>query len=425
MRALYVDPVGGAAGDMLLAALLDLGAPLAQVEAALATLPLAPGTFALHVERVAAGGCGATRVTVSVQDDPAAERTLADIEALLAASRLAPRARERAARVFARLAAAEARVHAVPVAAVHFHEVGAVDAIVDVVATAVALELLAVDTLCFGLLAPGTGVVAAAHGPLPLPAPATLELLTGVPIRLGGPPGEWVTPTAAAILTALGAPAAPDLVLQVERVGLGAGHRPRLDRPNVVRAIIGEMAQDFTEGGEAGGGAVAREEIVVLAATIDDEPPTALAHAAESLRAAGALDVTLTPVMMKKGRTGTELTVLARPEAAEALARKLLRETTTLGLRLRREERRTLTRRIVEAATPYGTVRMKETVRPGVDGAAGLCDAAPETDDVARAAAAHDVPFQVVAAAARTAWAERARAIATGTATKLAPPERG
>jgi len=429
MRALYVDPVGGAAGDMLLAALLDLGAPLAQVEAALSTLPLAAGAFTLRAERVAAGGLHATRVTVTTPADSAGERTLADILALLAAGRLPARARERAARVFERLAAAEARVHAVPVAAVHFHEVGALDAIVDVAATAVALELLGVDVIHFGLLAPGSGVVAAAHGLLPLPAPATLELLTGVPIRLGGPSGEWVTPTAAAILTALGAPAPPDLVLQVERVGLGAGHRPRLDRPNVVRAIIGEMAQDFTEGGEAGGGAVAREEIVVLAATIDDEPPTALAHAAESLRAAGALDVTLTPVMMKKGRTGTELTVLARPEAAEALARKLLRETTTLGLRLRREERRTLPRLIVPVATPYGPVRMKETVRPGVDGAAGLCDAAPETDDVARAAAAHDVPFQVVAAAARTAWAERARAIATGTATgtatKLAPPERG
>ncbi len=408
MRALYVDPVGGVAGDMLLAALLDLGAPLAAVEAALSTLPLPPGAFTLSAERVAAGGLDAMRVTVTPAADPVHARTLADILALLAASGLAPRARERAVRVFERLAAAEARVHAVPVAAVHFHEVGAIDAIVDVAGTAAALEILGVDLLRFGLLAPGTGVIAAAHGPLPLPAPATLELLAGIPIRLGGPPGEWVTPTAAAILTALGAPAAPDLVFQVERVGIGAGHRPRPDRPNVVRAMIGEMEQVFAGGDGAEAGAVAREEIVVLAATIDDESPTALAHAAETLRAAGALDVTLTPVMMKKGRTGTELTVLARPGLAEALARTLLRETTTLGLRLRREERRTLPRRLVEVETPYGPVRMKETVRPAAGGAASLRDAAPETDDVARAARAHGVPFPVVAAAARAAWAGRA-----------------
>jgi hypothetical protein len=402
MRALYIDPVGGAAGDMLLAALLDLGAPLAAVEAALATLPLAPGSFSLSTARVVAGGLDALRVTVTTSDR-AAGRTRGDIAAILAGSGLPARARDRADRVFTRLAAAEARVHAAPLAAVHFHEVGAIDAIVDVAGTAVALELLGVDALRFGLLAPGTGTVTTAHGPLPLPAPATLELLRGVPIRLGGPPGEWVTPTAAALLTALGEPAAPDLVFQVERVGIGAGHRSRSDRPNVVRAMIGDLAQvsagDGTEADD-----VAREEVVVLSAAVDDGPPTALAHAAERLRAAGALDVTLGPLMMKKGRLGTELVALARPEQAEALARLLLRETTTLGLRLRREERRTLGRRLVEVVTPYGPVRMKETRRPAAAGAPSFRDATPETEDVARAAREHGVPFAIVAAAARAAW---------------------
>jgi uncharacterized protein (TIGR00299 family) protein len=405
MRALYVDPVGGAAGDMLLAALLDLGTPLPVVEAALATLELPAGSFELRVEPVATAGLEATRVSVVVPPGPAPERTLRDIHALLATGDLAPRVRERARLVFERLAAAEARVHAVPVDHVHFHEVGAVDAIVDVVATVVALEWLGIETLRFGLLAPGNGVISSAHGALPLPAPATLELLTGIPIRLGGPPGEWVTPTAAAILTALGAPAPPDFVLAVEKVGLGAGHRPRADRPNLVRALIGEMAEPAAGAEVAVGEGVLREEIVVLAAAIDDEPPTALAHAVAALRAEGALDVTLTPMIMKKGRAGTELTVLARPEAAEALARTLLRETTTLGLRLRREERRTLSRRLVPVETPYGPVRMKETMRPGVNGATAFRDAAPESDDVAQAAVAHGVPFPVVAAAARAAWA--------------------
>ncbi len=406
MRALYVDPVGGAAGDMLLAALLDLGAPLDGVKEALASLPLPTGCFDLVVDQVTVGGFKARRVRVSVQADPAHHRTLADVLALIDGARLAPRVRERATTVFRRLAAAEARVHAVAADAVHFHEVGAVDAVVDIVGCAVALELLEVGTLTFGSLAPGSGIIESAHGPLPLPAPATLELLSGIPIRLGGPPGEWVTPTAAAILVALGAPVPPEFSFRPERVGIGAGHRPRRDRPNIVRVMLGDPAGhpcDFHR--EIGGGLVEHETVVMIEAAVDDQPPTALALAAEHLRAAGALDVYLMPVLMKKGRAGTLLTVLARPEAAESLARRLLRETTTLGLRLRREERRTLVRRLVSVDTPYGPIRVKETLRPGgeVEGSA-FRDATPETDDVARAARERGVPFAMVARAARTAW---------------------
>ncbi len=405
MAALYVDAVGGAAGDMILAALLDLGAPLPAVREALASLPLPAGCFDLRVDSITIGGVHACRVTVAVRADPAPQRTLADVVALLAAGRLSPRARDRAELVFRRLAAAEARVHAVGIDAVHFHEVGAVDAVVDIVGTAIALDLLDVDAVRFGLLGPGTGVVTSAHGPLPLPAPATLELLTGIPIRLGGPPGEWVTPTAAAILTALGAPAAAELAFRVERVGVGAGHRSHPERPNVLRAMIGEIEQDSASRVDAGSEVVTCDEVVVLEAAIDDQLPTALALAAERLWAAGALDVLLQPAAMKRGRPGTAVTVLARPGTAESLARTLLRETSTLGLRLRREERRTLRRRIIPVSTPYGPVRMKETTRPGTDAGAPFLDAAPETADVARAAVTHGVPFAVVAAAARSAWA--------------------
>ncbi len=409
MRTVYFDPVGGAAGDMLLGALIDLGASIEAIRSRLAPLPLAGAR--LDATRVAVGGLGATRVTVIVTD-PQPARTLPDILTMLA--RLTPLAAERAKRVFERLAAAEARVHGVGIETVHFHEVGAADAIVDIAGTAVALELLGIEAIRYGILAPGTGTVATAHGVLPVPAPATLELLTGIPIRLGGRPGEWVTPTAAAILTTLGAPA-PAPTLAIERIGIGAGQRQRTDRPNVVRALLGEMQVAGMGSGEQGSGvsvlgAVMNEEVVVLEAAIDDQTPAALAHAADRLRAAGAIDVHLTAVGMKKGRSGTLLTVLAPPAAAESLARHILRETTSLGVRLRREERRVLGRDIMEVKTPYGPVRMKETRRPAVDGAgpcgSELLDGAPETEDVARAAAAHGVPFAVVAAAARRAWEE-------------------
>jgi pyridinium-3,5-bisthiocarboxylic acid mononucleotide nickel chelatase len=414
MRAVYLDPVGGAAGDMILAALLDAGAPAAEVESALRTLPLPRESFALQVRRVVAGGLHATQITVDVHESAHEHghghghghgRTLGDILSLLHRSRLPGRAAERAAAVFQRLAAAEARVHAAPIAEVHFHEVGAIDAIVDITGAAIALELLGAETLRFGTLAPGHGIVHTAHGPLPIPAPATLELLQGVPIQLGGPPGEWVTPTAAAILTALGAHAPAGATMTVDAIGIGAGQRERADRPNVVRALVGPWSE--TAAARANGaGAIAHESVVVLESALDDLSPAALAHAVEGFRAAGALDVHLTAITMKKGRLGTLVTVLAPEAAAEALAALLLRSTTALGLRMRREERRILRRSFTDVETPYGPVRMKETERPSAGGAT-IPDAAPEADDVARAAARHGVSFAAVAAAAKAAWDAR------------------
>jgi hypothetical protein len=332
-------------------------------------------------------------------------RTLGDLLGLIGAGRLPGRAAARAAAVFERLAAAEAKVHAEPMAEVHFHEVGAIDAVVDIVGTAVALELLHIETLRFGRLAPGHGVVVTHHGPLPIPAPATLELLTGVPIELGGPPGEWVTPTGAAILTALGSYAPAGATMAVERIGVGAGQRMRSDRPNVVRVLIGEWSE--TAPAVNGAGIVRREHVVVLESALDDLAPAALAFAVDELRRAGALDVHLTPITMKKGRLGTLVTVLSAEAAAEDLAQILLRSTTALGVRMRREERRVLGRSWTDVETPYGLVRMKETERPGGGAAPAQRDATPEADDVARAAAQHGVPFGTVAAAAKAAWEAR------------------
>jgi len=424
MRAVYLDPVGGAAGDMILAALIDAGAPADEIVRALHTLPLRPGSFSVEVRRVVTGGIEATQLAVAAHEPGpphdhahghahghphshapahAHGRTLGDLLALLHGSRLPGDAIERAAAVFQRLAAAEAKVHATPIAAVHFHEVGAIDAVVDIAGTAVALALLDVEAIRFGRLAPGHGIVHTAHGPLPIPAPATLELLTGIPLELGGPAGEWVTPTAAAILTALGTPAPEGATMTVERVGIGAGHRERSDRPNVVRALVGTWAEDLAQAATNGAGVVHHERVMVLESALDDLSPAALAFALEGLRAAGALDVHTTAIAMKKGRLGTLVTVLAPEALAETLAALLLRSTTALGVRMRREERRVLGRTWTAVETAYGSVRMKETRRPGT-GEQSIPDAAPEADDVARAATRHGVSYNVVAAAARAAW---------------------
>jgi uncharacterized protein (TIGR00299 family) protein len=325
---------------------------------------------------------------------------------------LPERVARRATAVFESLGRAEARVHGTDPAHVHLHEVGAVDALVDIVGHALALEHLDVDAVRFGTLEPGHGTIEAAHGVLPVPAPATLELLTGVPIRLGGERGEWVTPTGAALLTTLGRSVARGPRMAIEQIGIGAGSRQRRDRPNIVRALIGtSLAGADPEGvapdaaGEPGVG----DEVVVLQAAIDDQTPEAIAHAAERLREAGALDVTLTPLVMKKGRQGVGLEVLAPVAAADLLARRILAETTTLGVRLRREERRVLPRAVRTVSTPFGPIRVKTTRRPGgaaAAGAPGTPDMAPEAADVAAAARRAGVAFHQVAAAALSAARE-------------------
>lgn len=384
MRA-YFDCFSGASGDMLLGALVDAGAPLDALRARLATLPL--GGYALRVERVVRHGLAGTRLTVEVAPQHA-HRRLADVLRIIEGSELSPEQRARATAVFRRLAEAEARVHGTTPEAVIFHEVGAVDAIVDVVGVVVALDLLGVTACACSPLPTGGGWVRGAHGPLPIPGPATLELLrrAGAPTRPGPGEVELLTPTGAALLTTLCTFEAP--ALRLERVGYGFGQR-ELDWPNAVRVWIGAAAAAADDGA----GDLERDTIAVLEATLDDAPGEVIGYAVERLRAAGALDVYTQAVQMKKQRPGVVVTVLAPPPEAARLARLLLAETPTLGVRVQQVERLKVPRWPVVVETAYGRLAAK-AARVG-----GTVRLAPEYEACRAVAEAHGVPLLAVYAA--------------------------
>jgi uncharacterized protein (TIGR00299 family) protein len=278
--------------------------------------------------------------------------------------------RRRAVAIFRRLAEAEAAVHGTPVEDVHFHEVGAIDSIADVVGAAWSIHRLAVDRVTTGPFVLGRGEVAMAHGNWPVPAPATVRLIEGCPVRFVDLAGETVTPTGAAVLVTLAETVLDVPVMTLERTGAGAGGREWPDRPNILRAFLGTA--DRPEG-VAG---AARETIAVLGTQIDDMTPQAIADLAGRLMDAGALDVTVTPIVMKKGRPGFELSVYARPGQAGDVATRLLTWGTTLGVRVRMEDRFTLPRRVIRVETGWGPVRVKVTRRPD-----GTLEGHPEFDD--------------------------------------------
>ncbi len=437
MRVAYFDCFHGAAGDMLLAALLDAGLALADLEGALAALGLEG--YRLRVERALSHGIAGSRLRVEVAVGQP-QRDWAQIRALLESAALPGRAREWAIGAFGRLARAEAAIHGVPADAVHFHEVGAVDSIVDTVGVCVGLALLGVERVYASALPLGRGWVRTQHGPLPVPAPATLALLAeaGVP-TLPAPPGsdgELVTPTAAALLAELATFQQPPMT--VARVGYGLGHRefPRLnglrvwlgDAPEPQRGHEHSHGHDHDPGhshdhghehshehdhdhahshdhdhghghehdpGHSHGPQPAPEPLVELRCNLDDATGELVAYAVEALLAAGALDAWATPIVMKKGRPAVQLSCLARPERAEALAALILRETPSLGVRWSAAERLAAGRDWVRAATPWGEVRVKRKL---LDGRA--VGAAPEYEDCAALARAHGVPLAQVYAAA-------------------------
>ncbi len=385
---LWLEPVGGIAGDMFLAAALDLGVPRAALEAALATLGV-PG-FRLEVTRKESSGIAGTHLDVRVEGPQPHARALADILALVAASGLSPRAREAAERLFRRIGAAEARVHGVPVEQIHFHEVGAVDSIVDVCGAAVVLDLLGWPRVVAAPPELGKGMVKTAHGFLPVPPPAVLEILRGRPVRPGGPPGEAVTPTGAAILAELcelGEPPA----FTPRQVGYGVGTARWPDRPNVLRMTLGAVAE-APVAAEGGG-------LFELSCNLDDASGQLAARALEEALAAGAVDAWVAPVTMKKGRPGLVVQALAPAAARDAVARALVRETTTLGVRMHPVARLELERGWREVETSYGRVRVKFGV---LDGA--VVQAQPEHDDCLARAREHGVPLKEVLAAALAAW---------------------
>ena len=318
-------------------------------------------------------------------------RGLAEITGIVDRSSLSAAGKARAARLFRRLAEVEAGIHRVPVETVHLHEVGAVDSIVDVVAAVWALEWLAPERVVASPLNVGSGTVSCEHGELPVPAPATAELLVGVPVYAEGPAMELVTPTGALIVTGYADAYGPVPPMRVERIGYGAGDRDPPGRPNVLRALVGE-------GTEVG----ALERVVVLECQIDDMNPQIYGVLMDRLAAAGALDVFYAPIQMKKNRPGTLVTVIAPPGRREALSEVLFRESTTIGLRVTETLRERLERETAAVETPIGAVRVKVARRAGA-----VLNAAPEFEDCARLAAERRLPVKDVQAIAVKAWLDR------------------
>lgn len=375
----YLDCFSGISGDMLLGALLDAGLSFERLQADLQALNL--DGYALRLEPHTEQGVSGKRFTVQLAAAPQPERHLSDIERLITQSQLPAAVQARALAIFRALAEAEARVHGVPVEQVHFHEVGALDALVDIVGAVLALDALGVEQVYCSPLPLTTGQVQTAHGLLPVPAPATLELLRRVqaPWVPRAAEGELVTPTGAAILATLARFETP--ALRIQRVGYGFGRKP-LPWANCLRVCLGDPV-------EAAG--VGQDEVMVLETNLDNVSGEILGGLMEQLFAAGALDVTYSPMQMKKNRPATQVSVIAPLELADRLALLLLRETTTLGVRMSRWSRLKAERRQEEVETPLGRVRVKVKQVGG-----RVQSISPEYEDCARLARAEGLPLQEV-----------------------------
>ncbi len=457
MRIGYLECFSGISGDMLLGALIDAGVP-AQV---LSDTAAALGVGAhLHVRKVMRGGLTATKVDVVTEygdqgsgvsdqerpharerhdhehahshdhEHPAhdhlhehahashehrhddahahAHRALSEILRIIGAAAVPQSVKARASRAFQLLGEAEAAIHSIPIERVHFHEVGAVDTIVDLVCAAAGCEALSVDRWLASPLNVGSGTVQCAHGTLPIPAPATLALLGDAPVYAAGAPMERVTPTGAALLRMLEVHYQPLPAMRVEQRGYGAGGRDTPGEPNLLRLLVGEESATAVEAMRVDNASEPiavpeAEPVAVIEAVIDDSTPQLLAYVSELLLAAGAWDVYRTAVQMKKGRTGVEMTVLAKPELSPALRDLLLRETTTIGLRWRVENKVALAREIAEVSTAWGKVRMKVARWP----TGKVANAAPEYEDCRAIAQRHAVPLKDVMQAAMRAYLSR------------------
>lgn len=385
----FLDMPSGISGDMFLGCLVDAGWPIDALRATIEKLRLPAGTWRVAQERVMRGPLAATLLDVEAAEGDQ-HRHLHDIAAILAQAELPQSVKDRSLAVFRRLAQAEATVHGSSIEEVHFHEVGALDAIIDVVGVCAGLEALGIRQLYASSVPLGEGWTKSAHGRIPLPAPATLLILSGVgaPTRPSPGPGELVTPTGAALVAELAEFRQPKL--QLQRIGLGAG-RKEFAWPNVARLWLGQ-AEDAPQ---VEGGGIQAEAMVLLETNIDDMNPELYAGVSRALFAAGARDVWLMPVQMKKDRPAVQLCVLGMAGDEAALAKVILRETTTLGVRVQPVTRYAAERRIERVVTPYGEVQVKVKV---LDGQA--VGAKPEHEDCARLAEEHRVPVRVVYEAA-------------------------
>jgi pyridinium-3,5-bisthiocarboxylic acid mononucleotide nickel chelatase len=419
MRIAYLDCFSGISGDMFLGALLDAGVSPKLLEDTVAALQIGAR---LEISRVVRGGISATKVDVYAhgekdlprevfweqhtdhahdrshehshaashkhpRHDSAHGRGLTEIRAIIEKAAISGVTKATAIRIFEALGKAEAEIHNTSIEQVHFHEVGAVDAMVDIVCAAAGAESLAVEEWVCSPLNVGGGTVQCAHGTLPVPAPATLKLLRDAPVYSSGPQVELVTPTGAAIVKTLSTRFAPFPAMKIAKAGYGAGSRDFPEHPNLLRLTIGEAANPSPSISPS----IASDKIAVLEANLDDLSPQVLAYAMERLLAEGALDVFSVPVQMKKGRPGALLTVLAKLEDANRLTRTIFAETTTLGVRRREEQRQTLSRRWETVDTTWGPVRIKIANMNGT-----VSNYAPEYEDCRTLAEAQHVPLRTV-----------------------------
>jgi uncharacterized protein (TIGR00299 family) protein len=380
MKIAYFDAFSGISGDMTVGAFLHLGVSLDALRAELAKLPLS-GYQLSQTERVHSG-IHATKFEVEVSE-PLGERSFRAIARMLQESDVIPQVKETALRIFTVLAEAEGRVHGVAAEAVHFHEVGAVDSIVDIVGAAFGLHTLGIEKVYASALPMGKGFVPSRHGVLPIPGPATVELLKGWPVRFEDGPAEMVTPTGAAIIAAVAQHAAVPQ-LQLTAIGYGAGARTLPDRPNLLRVLLGNTSETPRE-----------EQLLVLETNIDDLNPELYEHVMECLFAAGARDVFLAPIQMKKNRPGVLLWVLGEIADRDKLSTILFAETSTLGIRSSVVTRVALRRESKEVVTPYGSVRVKLAYGPD-----GRINVAPEYEDCKRLAREKEVPLKLIYEAA-------------------------
>jgi pyridinium-3,5-bisthiocarboxylic acid mononucleotide nickel chelatase len=395
LRIAYFDCFSGISGDMVLGALVDAGADLRQIEAELQKLGLE--NWSISAEKVQRGAIFATHVKVTSKEEHH-HRGLSIILKRIEDAKLAPRAAARATKIFERLAVAEAKVHNIEIEKVHFHEVGAVDSIVDIVGSAVGFELLGIDEFACSRFDVGAGQVKTAHGVLPVPAPATAELLRGAPTYSSGLERELVTPTGAAIATTLATRYAEIPPMTLRAIGYGAGSADLKEKANVLRLLIGDSR--YVRESEAG--ERWDSPVTVIEANLDDMNPQIYGYFAERALAAGALDVFSTAVQMKKNRPGQLVTLLSEPENVTRLIDLIFSETTTIGVRTYDVRRKTLNREFVPVETPLGSVRMKVSRMNGT-----ILNATPEYEDCQRIAAERGVPLKQVIAAASFEFQKR------------------
>ena len=425
MKILYFDCFAGAAGDMILGALLDAGLPFDELKRALGSL--AVDGWDVSVDRVIKTGVTATKFRVHEHahahhhdhghpPSPAGHthagsgaashahghHSLKDIEAAIGRSALSDAGKARAIAMFHRLAEAEAAIHGMPVDQVHLHEVGAIDSIIDIVGAVFALEWFNADRIVVSPLNLGSGMVRSAHGVFPVPAPATVALLKNAPVYSSGIQSELLTPTGALILTEYASAFGPVPAMRVHQVGYGAGDRELSETPNVVRVLVGEGHADDPDPGSWTPDSNTFHTVIVLECEIDDMNPQIFGHLMDTLYAAGALEVFYSAVQMKKNRPGTLMTIVARPEHREKLTDIVFRESTTIGVRYQEMSRDCLDREMVTVNTAVGSVRFKVARRNGQ-----VVNAQPEFDDLATLAAEKSIPIKEIQALAHKAWLER------------------